>query len=175
MKLAVLASAFVLLVSFNHSPAYAQHAKAHSITVENAWSRATAPSMRAGAVYLEVDNTGTEVDELISASTEVSETAELHTHRMDGDVMRMRPVSAIEVAPGTPTVLKPGSHHIMLIGLRRPLKKGETFPVTLRFKNAGEIVVNVSVQSASARSRESQDDTMHDGHQHHGTGMKMTN
>ena len=175
MKFVIFASALVLLALFNHNPAHAQHSKAHSIAVESAWSRAPAPSKRVGVVNQEHHKNGVEPDELISASTEISEKAEFHTHRMDGDVVRMRPVSAIEVAPGTPTVLRPGGHHIMLIDLRRTLKKGETFPVKLQFKNAGEIVVNVTVQSASARSMEGQGGNKHDGHQQHGTGMKMTN
>ena len=75
--------------------------------------------------------------------------------------MRMRQVEAIEVAPGTPTVLEPGGLHIMLIGLTGPLVEGESFPLTLDFETAEDITVDVTIQSIMA--------TEHEGHQGHGT------
>jgi len=62
----------------------------------------------------------------------------------------MRPVEKIQVAPGEPTVLKPGGLHVMLIGLEAPLKEGESFPLTLTFQQAGKTEVTVSVESVGA-------------------------
>lgn len=175
MKIAIATCAFVLFVWVDLNPLNAGSVRVDAISVANVWSRATSPSMRMGVVYLELDNHGAEPDELISAISDASERAELHAYLMDGDVMRMRPVTAIEVAPGTPTVLQPGSHHIMLVNLRRPLKKGDSFPVTLRFKHAGEVRVDVTVQSAGARSPNHRNQEKDKGGHQHGAGMKMTN
>ena len=64
--------------------------------------------------------------------------------------MKMRPVEAIEVHPGTPTVLKPGGLHVMLMGLAAPLKKGQRVPLTLTFEKAGSIEVEAMVQGVAS-------------------------
>ena len=69
---------------------------------------------------------------------------------MDGNIMRMRPVPGIDVAPGKPVELKPGGLHIMLVGLTRPLQAGESFPLTLTFQNAAPVTVIVKVAPAGA-------------------------
>jgi copper(I)-binding protein len=73
----------------------------------------------------------------------------VHTVIKDGDVMRMREVQAIELAPGSKTELKPGGYHIMLMDLAGPLKAGDRFPLTLVFEKAGEITVHIMVEKMS--------------------------
>ncbi len=92
-------------------------------------------------------NTGKEADRLVGASGEVSAAVELHTHLMEDGVMKMRPIKAIEVNPGEPAVFRPGGLHIMLIGLKKPLVAGQTFPLRLRFEKAGEMLVEVKVRT----------------------------
>jgi len=70
--------------------------------------------------------------------------------KMEGDVMRMRQVDAIEVPVGQTVELKPGGYHLMFIGLKAPLKVGERFPMTLKFEKAGEVKVEVVVQAPGA-------------------------
>jgi copper(I)-binding protein len=72
--------------------------------------------------------------------------AEVHTVIREGDVMRMREVTAIDLAPKSTTELKPGSYHIMLMELAGPLKAGDRFPLTLVFEKAGSITVEVQVE-----------------------------
>ena len=60
--------------------------------------------------------------------------------------MKMSQVGAIEVARSEPTVLRPGGLHIMLIGLKKPMAAGQTFPLTLRFEKAGETSIQVTVR-----------------------------
>ncbi len=131
-------------------PAFAVEMKAGDISIDKVWSRATAPRAPAGAVYMVLTNTGTEMDRLVAAATPIAEEAQLHTHSMDDGVMKMRQVDAIEVAPGEPSVLQPGGLHIMLIGLKQPLTKGEMVPIMLTFENAGDVEVMSHVQSAGA-------------------------
>ena len=138
------------LMMFAAGTALAHGYKAGSIEIEHPWARATAPSAQNGAAYLVLNGTGKESDRLLSAATPVAEKAELHTHLMDNGVMKMRPVDAIEVTPGSPTALQPGGLHIMLLGLKQPLVKGKAFPLTLTFEKAGPVTVQVDVQGAGA-------------------------
>lgn len=124
--------------------------KAGAIEIEHPWARATAPSAPNGAAYLVLNGTGGGSDRLVSAATPVADKAELHTHLMDNGVMKMRPVDAIEVTPGSPTALQPGGLHIMLLGLKQPLVKGKAFPLTLTFEKAGPVTVQVDVEGAGA-------------------------
>ena len=119
------------------------------VQIVEPWARA-ALAGRNSAAYMTIVNHMAEKDELVAAATPVARVVELHTHVMDGGVMRMRPVQAIEVNVGEPAVLRPGGLHVMLIGLTRDLKAGETIPLTLRFRNAGERTIEVPVQAAGA-------------------------
>lgn len=126
--------------------ALAQTAPTKSLGIAHAWARATAATARTGAAYLTITNKGTSDDRLIGVASPVAAKAELHTSQMDNNIMRMRPLDGVEVKAGGRAELKPGGIHIMLIGLRTPLKVGEKFPVTLSFEKAGEIEIMVTVE-----------------------------
>lgn len=134
------------------SPATAHHD--HRIEVQAAWARA-ALAGRTGAAYMTLVNPTDTPDRLLAAASDVAEAVELHAHLHEGGVMRMRPVTAIEVHPGEPMVLAPGGLHIMLIGLRRDLRRGETIRLTLTFEMAGKVEAEVPVLAAGARGPES--------------------
>ena len=129
-------------------PAKAQ--QAGDIAITQPWARATPGPMPNGATYLTLFNRGKTPDRLVAAATPVAKRAGLHTHLMDSGIMKMRPVSAIDVAPKSPTVLQPSGLHIMLFGLKKPLKEGEKFPLTLTFERAGQITVDVNVRSVGS-------------------------
>jgi copper(I)-binding protein len=131
-------------------PAAAQEVRAGDLTIAQGWSRAAGQGAT-GAGYLTIANHGSQPDRLLSASSPVARTVELHTHMREGEVMRMRPVQGIDIPPGQTVSLQPGGLHVMLIGLNQPLKQGETVPLTLRFQRAGEVQVPLAVQSAGAR------------------------
>ena len=120
--------------------------------VESAWARASAGTVRAGAGFLTIRNDGA-ADRLVGASAGVSRKVEIHTHVMDGAVMRMRRVGAVPVAASSTTVLMPGGDHLMFIGLHAPLKEGGRFPVTLIFEKAGAVTVSMEVRGVAARAR----------------------
>ncbi len=106
---------------------------------------------RAGAAYLTVVNDGAEPDRLIEDATPVARSAALHRQLMDAGVMRMRPVPALVLPPGAPTVLKPGGLHVMLMGLKAPLRQGQTFPPALTFEGAGRLEVSATFGAVAAR------------------------
>ena len=127
--------------------AHAHTFKLGAIEIGHPYARATAPGQPAGGGYLSLSNAGAN-DRLLSASAEVSKAVELHTMTMEGDVMRMRQVEAIELPAGKKVELKPGGLHIMFIGLKAPLKQGDKFPLKLKFEKAGEVTVEVNVEVA---------------------------
>jgi periplasmic copper chaperone A len=131
-------------------PAAAQEIRAGDLVIAEPWSRAAIQGGQ-GAGYLRITNRGAAPDRLLSASSPAAGRLELHTHVRDGEVMRMREVPAIDIPPGQTVTLQPGGLHLMLVGLSRPLRQGETVPVTLRFERAGTVEVPLAVQAAGAR------------------------
>lgn len=126
----------------------AAFAQANGIAIENAWSRPAAAG-RVGVVYLTVKDSGP-ADTLTGASSPVAARAELHESFTENGVSRMRPVGPLQIEPGKPLTLAPGGLHIMLMGLKQPLKTGETFPVMLTFAKAGEVTANAKVEKPGA-------------------------
>lgn len=129
-------------------------ANAADLAVEQPWARATPGRAPTGAAYLTLVNRGKDDDRLLGAASPVAAKAELHGHQAAtghaGHVMEMRPVAEVQVKAGQTVVFKPDSLHVMLVGLKAPLKEGERFPLTLRFAKAGEIQVEVPVGRAGA-------------------------
>ena len=121
-----------------------------SLLIDHAWARDTGGRTGAGAAYMKIVNEGEQMERLIGATSPAANVVELHTHIRDGDIMRMRQVDNIEVGAGQSVDLKPGGLHVMLIGLTGPLKEGASFPLTLTFEQAGEVTVEVKVESATA-------------------------
>ncbi len=117
-----------------------------AIAIGHPYARATVPGQPAGGGYLKLDNKGA-ADRLLSASAGVAGSVELHSMSMEGDVMRMRQVDAIDLPAGKSVELKPGGLHIMFIGLKAPLKAGDSFPMKLKFEKAGEVTVEVKVEA----------------------------
>lgn len=139
------------LLAFD-APAF--DARAADLAVEQPWARATPGRAPTGAAYLTLVNRGKEDDRLLGVTSPVAAKAELHGHQAaaghGGHVMEMRPVAEVQVKAGQTVVFKPDALHVMLIGLKAPLKEGERFPLTLRFAKAGEMTVDVPVGRAGA-------------------------
>lgn len=126
--------------------AAAQEITAGALTISHPWSRATAGGAKVGALYLTVANAGAEADRLLGVSADVAERCELHLSGTEGDVMTMRMVDQVEVPAGGSATFAPQGAHVMLMGLKAPLKKGTSFPAVLHFERAGDVAVEVTVQ-----------------------------
>ena len=117
------------------------------------WSRATPPGATTGAGYLTVMNHGSSADTLLGGSTPLAAKFELHQTSMNSGIITMRPVpEGVTIPPGATVTLKPegGGYHIMLSGLKTPLKMGSRLPVTLNFAKAGHMNVEFSVEAIGA-------------------------
>lgn len=149
----------------------AQPAKASTIEISEVWSRPalgpddpqptasamepTKPAMQSGgmadrgptgAVFMTLRNTGSAPDRLIKAASALADVTELHNVIDNNGVMEMRPVDGVDIPAGGTVLLKPGSFHVMLIGLHKGLALNDTFEVTLEFQQAGKITVTSTVR-----------------------------
>ncbi len=116
------------------------------ITVVDPYARAAIPN---GAAFMELKNSGSADDALIAAESDVAKAVELHESKMTDDgMMQMKPVEKIVIPAGESAVLQPGGLHVMLIGLQRELKKGDSFTLTLRFEKSPPQTVNVTVRES---------------------------
>ena len=141
-------AALALLLSGPASDAH--EVTAGGITVAHPWMRATPGGATNGVAYLEIKADAGVQDRLLSASTPIAARAELHSHMMDGDVMRMRRLDDIAVLPGGSILLEPHGAHIMLMDLNAPLKEGDLVRLTLTFEQAGPIAVDATVEPIGA-------------------------
>ncbi len=120
-------------------------AEANGISLHDPWAR-TGTQGDNSAAYMAIKNANA-ADTVLSASSDVAQAVELHTVIEEDGVMKMRPVEGgIEVPGMGMQMLKPGSFHVMLIGLNRDLNSGDTFDVTLSLAKAGDITVTVQVR-----------------------------
>jgi len=116
-----------------------------SLRIEQAWARETPPGATVGAAYLRIVNGGA-ADVLRGASTPIAKQVELHSSTVENGMMRMRPLSELAIPARQTVAFKPGTLHIMLIELARPLKAGDRARLTLMFRDAGPISVYVPVR-----------------------------
>ena len=124
-------------------------ASAQSIQVDHPWARATSPSAKTGGVFMTLIDTGAP-DKLVSAASPVAGMVEVHRTVEENGVMKMLPVAAIDLETGKKVQLAPGGYHVMLMDLKRQLKVGETFPITLTFAQAAPMTVTVKVEAPGA-------------------------
>jgi periplasmic copper chaperone A len=125
-------------------------AEENSIRIDDAWARATPGGAKTGAVYLTISNTGTMPEQLLSVATPAADHAEPHSMKMENGIMEMRPLGTVTIAPGQRFDFAPDGNHIMLVGLKAPLKEGESLPLTLNFDHAGSIKVTVAIAKIGA-------------------------
>ncbi|MBC8035836.1 MAG: copper chaperone PCu(A)C [Rhizobiales bacterium] len=124
---------------------------ANDVMVMDAFARASAtPKASSAAAYIKLVNRGAETDRLLSITTDGAAMAQLHeTKSLDG-VISMSAVEILELPPGQTAEMKPGGLHIMLMGLKAPLKKGGTLSLDLNFEKAGKITVEVPIEGVAA-------------------------
>ena len=131
---------FVALLSLVSASAFSQ------VTIETAWSRATAPGAKVGAGYFTIRNQSAAPDRLVGASSPAAARVETHVIEKQGEILRMREVKGYEVPAKGRFELKPGGPHLMLVDIKAPLKEGDRVPLTLKFEKAGEVGVQLRVE-----------------------------
>lgn len=118
-----------LILALGSASLYAQ-----SVDVRNAWVRGTVPGQRGTGAFMSL--TAQETTRLVGVDSPVAGVAEVHEMKMEGDVMKMRPLPLLELPAGKTVELKPGSYHLMLMDLKQTLPKDTSVPLVLHFRNA---------------------------------------
>lgn len=166
MKYALLALATCLALT--SLPASARTPSA-AVVVTDAWVRPSVAGQAGTGGFMTL--TSDQDLTLQGFSSPVASTAELHEMSLEGDVMRMRPIDALPLPKGQAVQLKPGGHHLMLIGLKTPLKVGTQVPVQLLLKDASGKLVKQRVKLPVLRAAPGPAEpsaAQHDHHHHHG-------
>lgn len=128
-----------------------QMAEAHDgIHVEDAYARVSGENAKSAAIFMTLVNHSTEDDRLLSVTSVVADRAELHTHTLNangvmsmGEVTEGFPIAGLEAH-----MLDRGGDHIMLLGLKQPLKQGDTVSLTLKFERGEDLIVDIPVDNA---------------------------
>ncbi len=124
----------------------ASSAFADGIAVKDAYARTA--NQKTGAAFMVIESSASTDDVLVEARSDMARKVELHTHIMEDGVARMREVEGgIPIPANAETRLQRGGLHVMFMGLEKPFVQGESFPLTLVFQNAGEIVVDTVVDN----------------------------
>jgi hypothetical protein len=124
---------------------FAAQIYASEITVIDAWARETAPGQENGSVGLVI--TSQKAARLISAETTAAASSEIHTMTMDNGVMKMRQLENLPLPAKQAVTLGPGSDHLMLFGLKQPLKAGDKVPLTLTVEFANKRIEKIKINA----------------------------
>jgi copper(I)-binding protein len=161
-KIITMLSGIAFVAVLQVPSARAEEIRAGDLVITQAWSRATPGGAKVGGGYLTIENKGTMPDRLIGGTAEVASKVQVHEMTMDDGVMKMRPVEGgLTIDPGKTVKLAPSGYHLMIMGLKSPLKQGDKVPVTLEFEKAGKVAVTLDVEGIGAQGPGS------------GDGMKM--
>lgn len=124
---------------------FSAQVQAGEVTVSDAWARATAPGQENGSVGLVI--TSQRDARLIAVTSPLAASAEIHTMTMDNGVMKMRQLEDLPLPARQPVTLGPGSDHLMLFGLKNPLKAGDTVTLTLIVKFADKSTEKINIKA----------------------------
>jgi copper(I)-binding protein len=165
MKCVLLAAMLASMLTLATTAVSAHEYKAGSLEIKHPWSRATPKGATVAGGYLKIINTGTTPDRLIGGSTVAAGKFEIHEMSMDNGVMKMRMLAkGIEIKPGQTVELKPGSYHLMFVGLNQPFEQGKRVKGTLEFEKAGKVDVEYAVEAIGGTPKGEHDHSGHKGH-----------
>jgi len=118
--------------------------------VHDAYARSMGGIGASGAVFMMLHNNGSTDDRLIGVKTEVAQKAELHTHNMteEGMMQMLEIEGGVPMPAGEMHSFERGGDHVMMMGLTRELKDGDSFPLTLIFESGAELTLDVTVDNA---------------------------
>ena len=113
------------------------------VTISDAWVRATAPGQKVGAAYMTLQSPL--ATKLVYAETKSADEVEIHSMSMTNGIMKMRKLDVLDLQPNKPEKLAPGGFHLMLFGLKAPLKAGDKVTLTLCFKDEKDQITHQEV------------------------------
>ncbi|PID46626.1 MAG: hypothetical protein CSB47_03025 [Proteobacteria bacterium] len=125
----------------------ARNYKVGELTINHPYARSTPPSAPVAGGFMTITNHGDTTDRLVGGSSPFADTVEIHEMVMVDGIMKMHQIEGgLEIPAGQTVVLKPGSYHVMFIGLKKQLKPGEHHKGVLKFEKAGDIEIEYAVK-----------------------------
>ncbi len=155
MSMRTLAAVIVVALASLCTAAAADEFKAGAITIDAPWARPSIGETTNSAAYMKLSNSGDTPDKLLAVKSDAAGDAMLHESRMEDGIMKMLHVDGIEIPAHGSAELKPLGFHVMLMGLKQPLKAGATLPLTLVFEKQGEVKIDAQDWPAEAIRRRS--------------------
>ena len=134
------------------------------ITISDAYVRAVPPGQPNSASFMEIKNSGNVDHALVGGSSPVAEVVELHTHTMEGGMMRMRQIDKIDLPAGQRVTLQPGGMHVMLIGLKQQLRPDEHASITLKYEDGSETTLEAPIRKLQMQMKMQEADPGHMAH-----------
>ncbi|BDR21282.1 copper chaperone PCu(A)C [Vibrio diabolicus] len=142
-----LKTAAIALIAVIASPLSLAHDyEAGKIHIDHPWSREAPPNAPVIGGFFQLANHGNSEDALIAAESPIAGHVEIHTHKKEDGVMKMIKIDEVRVPANDSVLFKPGSFHLMIFNPTQALKEGDRFPMTLTFKNAGKVEVEMAVE-----------------------------
>ena len=130
----------------------ADDTKAGDLVISQPWSRATPAGAKVASGYLTIANKGATPDRLLGGSSDAVAKVDVHEMASNGGVMTMRALDdGLALPPGATVTLAPGGYHLMLNDIKKPLKQGDSLPITLKFEKAGDVAVTFTVMGVGAK------------------------
>jgi len=143
-----------VLAGLSVSGAVAAHSyKQGDISIGHVWTRATMSGVSTAAIYLPLLNTGKEPDKLLGATSALADKIDIRDEKKENGIASMPKLDALTLEPGKPVALRPGGMHLMVFGLKKQLKVGEMFPLTLQFEKAGNANVEAKIEDIGASNK----------------------
>ena len=152
MKSAIIALGMLLLGSFAVKAESPPEIPSPTLLVEQAWAKPNyGPN---GAAYFIITNHGKTARHLTGAASPLSKRVELHTHKEENGVMKMRQLKdPLTIAPGATLKFAPAGHHVMLFAMEKKLKEGEALPLTLHFKDGEKLTISAKIKKEKQEHR----------------------
>jgi copper(I)-binding protein len=142
--------AFVLSLAVAGA-AQAREVKRGALTLSDLQVRATAAGAPTTAAYLTIANAGKRPDKLLSIDCPCASSAMMHETRTQNGISSMTMLNAVAIPAGGRVMFRPDGLHVMLVGLKGPLKAGRTQVMTLRFEKAGTVKAGFDVKDVISR------------------------
>lgn len=137
-----------------------------NVAIINPWIKATYPGQNISAGYMTL--TSVNHVSLVKIESDVSDSVEIHTMKMENNVMKMRMLPSLELIAGKPYKLEPSSYHLMLFDLKKPLVDAQIVNLALTFKNKQGVEFKQSIKAVVRDAEKAKDvENSHSEHMHH--------
>ena len=148
---------------------FASVASADSVDIQilDPWVQAAPPNVKVLAAYLEIKNNGEKPQLLVNVSSPAFDQVGIHRTVMHGNMAHMEHLKELTIPPHASVTLKPGGLHFMLMEAKKPLRVGDSVPMTLTFKNGAKVAVTATVRSGQMDDMGDNQHMDHSGHMNH--------